>query len=307
MDQDPGENGPRVHQDAEPREERGPAHGLPGSRLPQHLRVLGGPRGDLPHRRRPVHPALRLLPDRHRQARGAGPRRAPPRRRVRGHHGPQLRHHHRCRPRRPGGRRRLAVRRDGAPDPPADGRPRGRPHQGRTAGPGLQRGPGAAGRGLRVPPRGLRAQRGDRAPDLQADPPRLPLRALPEGDHRGPRLRPGHQVQPDPRHGRDPRGDQRGAAAAARGRLRADHHHPVPAPLRAPPPGGALGQAAGVRGAEGGGRADRLLRCDVRPAGALLVPRRPPVPDGDREAGQLRRRPGGVSGTRFRACEFAHK
>ena len=48
---------------------RGPAHGVPGGRLPQHLRVLGGPRGHLPHRRRPVHPALRLLPDRHRQAR----------------------------------------------------------------------------------------------------------------------------------------------------------------------------------------------------------------------------------------------
>ena len=30
---------------------RGPAHGLPGGRLPQHLRVLGGPRGHLPHRR----------------------------------------------------------------------------------------------------------------------------------------------------------------------------------------------------------------------------------------------------------------
>ena len=50
-------------------EARGPAHGVRGGRLPQHLRVLGGPRGHLPHRRRPVHPALRLLPDRHRQAR----------------------------------------------------------------------------------------------------------------------------------------------------------------------------------------------------------------------------------------------
>ncbi len=38
--------------------------------LPEHLRVLGGPRGDVPHRRQPVHPPLRLLPDRHRQARG---------------------------------------------------------------------------------------------------------------------------------------------------------------------------------------------------------------------------------------------
>ena len=45
----------------------------------------------------------------------------------------------------------------------------------------------------------------------------------------GPRVRPGHQVQPDPRHGRDPRGGQPGAARPARRRLRADHDHPVPA------------------------------------------------------------------------------
>ena len=60
--------GPEYKSPAGPGEGRGAAHGLPGSRLPQHLRVLGGPRGDVPHRRRPVHPALRLLPDRHRQA-----------------------------------------------------------------------------------------------------------------------------------------------------------------------------------------------------------------------------------------------
>ncbi len=107
--------------------------------------------------------------------------------RVRGHDGPELRHHHRRRPRRPRGRRRLAVRRDRAPDPPADRRPRGRPHQGRAARPRLQRRPGAARGGLRLPPRGLRAQRRDGAPDLQAHPPRLPLRALAQGHHRGPR------------------------------------------------------------------------------------------------------------------------
>ena len=82
MDQDPGEMGPEYQRAAAAGEARGPAHGLPGGRLPQHLRVLGGPRGDLPHRRRPVHPALRLLPDRHRQARAARPRRAAPGRRV---------------------------------------------------------------------------------------------------------------------------------------------------------------------------------------------------------------------------------
>ena len=30
---------------------RGSAHGLPGGGLPQHLRMLGGPGGHLPHRR----------------------------------------------------------------------------------------------------------------------------------------------------------------------------------------------------------------------------------------------------------------
>jgi lipoate synthase len=30
---------------------QGLATGVRGGRLPQHLRVLGGPRGDLPHRR----------------------------------------------------------------------------------------------------------------------------------------------------------------------------------------------------------------------------------------------------------------
>ncbi len=58
LDQDPREDGPGVPAAAEAGEDRGPAHGLPGGRLPQHLRVLGGPGGDLPHRWRPVHPAV---------------------------------------------------------------------------------------------------------------------------------------------------------------------------------------------------------------------------------------------------------
>ena len=45
------------------------------------------------------------------------------------------------------------------------------------------------------------------------------------------RDRSGHQVQPDPRHGRDPRGGQPGAARPARGGRRAGDDHPVPAPL----------------------------------------------------------------------------
>ena len=99
------------------------------------------------------------------------------------------------------GRRRLAVRRDRARDPRAQPR-----HRRREPDPRLQRQARPAARGLRVPARGARPQRRDRAADLQADPAGVPLRPLARRDHPGPRLRPGHQVQPDPRHGRDPRG-----------------------------------------------------------------------------------------------------
>ena len=50
------------------------------------------------------------------------------------------------------------------------------------------------GRGVRRPPRGARAQPGDGAADLQADPPGVPLRPLAGGAHEGPRGRAGHQV-----------------------------------------------------------------------------------------------------------------
>ena len=122
VDQGQGDDGPGVHRAARPGEARGPAHRVPGGRLPQHLRVLGGPRGHLPHRRRPVHPPLRLLPDRHRQARRVRRRRAAPGGRVGAADGPALRHGHRRRPRRPARRRRVAVRRDGAADPRAAAR-----------------------------------------------------------------------------------------------------------------------------------------------------------------------------------------
>ena len=47
--------------------------------------------------------------------------------------------------------------------------------------------------------------------------------------------------------GETPRRGHRRAARPARRRLRDHHDHPVPAAVAAPPPGGALGQAAGVR------------------------------------------------------------
>ncbi len=275
VDQDPREDGPGLHRAAEPREGRGPPHGVPGGRLPQHLRVLGGPRGDVPHRRRPVHPPLRLLPDRHRQAGAARPRRAAPGRRVGAEDAAALRHHHRRRPRRPARRRRLALRRDGARDPRAQPR-----HRRREPDPRLQRQARPPDGGLRVAARGARPQRRDGAADLQADPPGLPLRPLARRDHPGPRLRPGHQVQPDPRHGRDPRGGQPGAARPPRRRLRADHHHPVPPALGAPPPRRAVGEAGGVRRAQGRGRRDRFLRRHVGAAGPFVLPGRSVVPSG---------------------------
>ncbi|MCW2851498.1 MAG: lipA, partial [Nocardioides sp.] len=78
----------------------------------------------------------------------------------------------------------------------------------------------------------------------------------------------------------DPRGGLAGAARPARSRLRTGHDHAVPSPLRAAPPRRALGQARGVRRAQGRGRRGRLLRCAVRTAGALVVPGRTPVPPG---------------------------
>lgn len=90
-------------------------------------------------------------------------------------------------------------------------RPRGRADRRRAADPRLQRGARAAGRGLLLASRGAGAQRRDGAPDLQADPPGVPLRALAGRHHPGAGRRAGDQVQPDPRHGRDPRGGQPGA------------------------------------------------------------------------------------------------
>ena len=72
----------------------GGLHGVRGGRLPQHLRVLGG-LGTFLIGGEQLHPPLRLLPDRHRQARRAGPGRTAPGGRVGAHHGPALLHGHR--------------------------------------------------------------------------------------------------------------------------------------------------------------------------------------------------------------------
>ena len=58
-----------------------------------------------------------------------------------------------------------------------------------------------------------------------------------------PRRRAGDQVEPDPRHGRDPRRGVRGAGRPARRGHRDHHDHAVPAALAAAPSGRPLGQA----------------------------------------------------------------
>ena len=67
--------------------------------------------------------------------------------------------------------------------------------------------------------------------------------------------------------------------------LRAAHHHPVPAPVPASPPGGPVGGARRVRPAPRGGTRPRLRGRDVRPAGPVLLPRRPAAFRGDGSAG----------------------
>ena len=141
----------------------------------------------------------------------------------------------------------MAVRADRQGDPRRRARLRRR-----TARPRLQRGSRAARRGVQRRARGVRAQPGDGAADLQADPARLPLRALARRASPGARGRPGHEVQPDPRHGRDPRGDRAGDGRPACRRRRPADDHPVPAPLRAAPPGGPLGAPGRVRRAPRG-------------------------------------------------------
>ena len=148
----------------------------------------------------PVHAPLRLLPDRHRQARRLRHRRAAPGRRVGRADAAALLDRHGRRPRRPARRGRVALRRDDPRDPPPVARHRRRDPRARLLGQ-----PRPPRRGVLGAARGVRAQRRDGAAHLQAHPPGVPLRALARRDHAGPRRRPDHQVEPHPRHGRGAR------------------------------------------------------------------------------------------------------
>ncbi len=126
---------------------------------PNIYECWGRPRSHLPDRRRAVHTPLRLLPDRHRQARSPRPRRAPSRRGKRSGHGPSVLHDHRRRPRRPpptaapGSTPRPSARSTNSTRAPR-----------REPGSGLQRQARTARRGLRLTPRGTRTQPRDRPP-----------------------------------------------------------------------------------------------------------------------------------------------
>src|SRR5580693_7094560 len=77
--------------------------------------------------------------------------------------------------------------------------------------------------------------------------------------------------------------------------MRPAHDHPVPAAVRAAPPGRPVGAARGVRRTRRGSPRARLRRRDVGPAGPLLLPRRPPVSAGDILTGMVNKPPGAAS------------
>ena len=177
----------------------------------------------------------------------------------------------------------------------------------RAADPRLQRRPRPARRGLRLPPRGARAQRRDGAADLQADPPRLPLRPLPRRCITAAReaglVTKSNLILG---MGEEPHEVVEAHAGPARRRLRPAHDHPVPAALAAAPPRRPLGEARRVRRASRprpSGSASRACSparwCAVPtgPAGSTSRPSRPagspawPEPRGGRRGAEPAARP----------------
>ncbi len=67
-------------------------------------------------------------------------------------------------------------------------------------------------------------------------------------------------------------GGASGTGRPARGRVRPDHDHAVPAAHAEASSGGALGPSGGVRRALAGRRGDGLPRCPERSSGAVLLP-----------------------------------
>ncbi len=126
-----------------PRRRAGPAHRVPGSGLPQHLRVLGGGHRDLPADGGGVHPGLLLLRRGHRPSGAARPGGAGAGGRGGGPPRPAPRRAHLGGPRRPSRRRGGALRRRHRAHPGA-----GAGVRRRGADPGLQGGSGRPGDGV---------------------------------------------------------------------------------------------------------------------------------------------------------------
>ena len=109
---------PRARREPElalPRDQADPAraeaaHGVRGSVVPEHRRMLRQGHGDVHDPRRPLHAALPVLRRRARPAAAAGRGRAAPSRRDDRALELDLRRHHERRPRRPARRRRAALR-----------------------------------------------------------------------------------------------------------------------------------------------------------------------------------------------------
>ena len=182
--------------------------------MPEHRRVLGAARGHVPDPRREVHTALRLL------RRDDGTPRSGRRGRARADRGDgpvdgtALRRAHRRRARRPARRRRTDL---GCRDPRV---PRRRPrHRGRGAPIRLQGRRRRSRNGARRRAGRVRPQPRDRPAAPRPDPAGVRLRPLPRraavrGTLPGGA---GHEVEPDPRHGRARRrGGARRCATSAR-------------------------------------------------------------------------------------------
>src|SRR5690606_4524146 len=109
----------------------------------------------------------------------------------------------------------------------------------------------------------------------------------PAAEVQGPASGGADQVGRHARPGRDHGAGAGHPARPARARRGHGHHRPVPAALRAPPPGAALLDARRVQGAGGVRHVAGLQPRGFGAAGALFVPRRPPGDGGRR--GRLRR------------------
>ena len=152
---------------------RGPAHGLQGSRLPEHRRLLGPRHGDVHDPRRHLHAPLRVLQRQDRQADVERPAGAAARRPLRRPHGPAPRRDHDRRPRRPARLRRVRLVRRHPLDPHA-----GAGDEDRVPDAGLPRRGDAAGAGHRRAPRRLQPQPRGRAAAVPRRAPRLDVEAL---------------------------------------------------------------------------------------------------------------------------------